>query len=82
MYVCVPYYTKIKPERKFKIRNIKLSKISLPTACISFMYIYLESPLVLLAWSMMSPGCHCDRSRHGQSHSYAPSRNTWTTATI
>ena len=31
MYVRVPYYTKIKSKCKFKIRNIKLSKISLPT---------------------------------------------------
>ena len=31
MYAYVPYYTKIKSKRKFKIRNIKLSKISLPT---------------------------------------------------
>ena len=30
MYSCVPYYTKIKSKHKFKIRNIKLSKISLP----------------------------------------------------
>ena len=30
MYAYVPYYTKIKSKRKFKIRNIKLSKISLP----------------------------------------------------
>ena len=27
----VPYYTKIKSKRKFEIRNINLSKISLPT---------------------------------------------------
>ena len=31
IYACVPYYTKIKSKRKFKIRNIKHSKISLPT---------------------------------------------------
>ena len=31
MYVHIPYYTKIKSKRKFKIQNIKLSKISLPT---------------------------------------------------
>ena len=31
MYVCITYYTKIRSKRKFKIRNIKLSKISLPT---------------------------------------------------
>ena len=30
MYARVPYYTKIKSKRKFKLRNIKLSKISLP----------------------------------------------------
>ena len=29
LYACVPYYTKIKSKRKFKIRNVKLSKISL-----------------------------------------------------
>ena len=31
MYACVLYYTKIKSKHKFKIRNNKLSKISLPT---------------------------------------------------
>ena len=31
LYVHMPYYTKIKSKCKFKIRNIKLSKISLPT---------------------------------------------------
>ena len=32
MYACVPY-TCTKSKRKFKIQNIKLSKISLPTVC-------------------------------------------------
>ena len=31
MYARVPYYMKIKSKCNFKIRNIKLSKISLPT---------------------------------------------------
>ena len=31
LYAHVPYYMKIKSKHKFKIRNIKLSKISLPT---------------------------------------------------
>ena len=35
LYVCVSHYTKIKSKRKFKIRNTKLSKSSLPTVCIS-----------------------------------------------
>ena len=35
MYARVLYYTKIKSKRKFKIQNIKLSKISLPTVCAS-----------------------------------------------
>ena len=31
LYACIPHYKKIKSKRKFKIGNIKLSKISLPT---------------------------------------------------
>ena len=38
MYAHVPYYTKIKSKCKFKIGNIKLSKISLPMV-ITFMII-------------------------------------------
>ena len=36
MYARIPYYAKIKSKRKFKIQNIKLSKISLPT--VHYMY--------------------------------------------
>ena len=42
LYASVPYYTKIKSKHKFKIRNIKLSKISLPMVYyVYYMYMYM-----------------------------------------
>ena len=54
MYACVQYYKimKIKFKRKFKIQNIKLSKISHLTVYI-YMYIYMYVYL-----NMNGPGCH------------------------
>ena len=42
MYVRIPYYMKIKSKRKFKIQNIKLSKISLPTVWCEKYTVYLH----------------------------------------
>ena len=61
MYAHVPYYTKVKSKRKFKIRNIKLSKISpygkclyglhaciqSMHACIQSMHAYMQLLLIL-----------------------------------
>ena len=53
MYAHILYYTKVKSKHKFKIRNIKLSKNSLPTvnacmhACIQSMHACMELLLIL-----------------------------------
>ena len=47
MYARVPYYTKIKSKRKFKIQNIELSKIFLPTVCVT------------VAWCFNTYRCVC-----------------------
>ena len=53
MYAHILYYTKVKSKHKFKIRNIKLSKISLPMvnacmhACIQSKRAYMQLLLIL-----------------------------------
>ena len=47
LYVRMPYYMKIKSKRKFKIRNIKLSKISLPMVFRFVTGIKIESKILM-----------------------------------
>ena len=54
MYVCITYYTKIRSKRKFKIRNIKLSKISLPTVLYVRTYYSTVLPPYSKCWKYIS----------------------------
>ena len=46
MYAHVLHYTKIKSKRKYKIRNIKLSKIFLPTVYMYYNLIVVKDTCI------------------------------------